>query len=183
MGASLLERSSGSAMRVLLIEDDWMIGEAVRDALRDASYEVQWLQDGQDAMLATTEHDYDAVLLDLGLPKVDGLNVLSVLRDQDSNVPILIITAREAIADRIHGLNEGADDYLLKPFEMVELIARLRAIGRRRAGSAPMTMSNGIITLDPATHEASSTGERVRLTGREFALFHALMIRPGAILS
>lgn len=170
-------------MRVLLIEDDWMIGETVRDALRDVSCAVDWVRDGQQALSAAANHLYEAVLLDLGLPKVDGFDVLRALRDKDSTMPILIVTARDAVADRIHGLDRGADDYILKPFEMAELLARLRAIGRRRSGAAAPVLTNGLMTLDPATHEAQSTGAPLRLSGREFALFQALMIRPGAILS
>jgi two-component system OmpR family response regulator len=170
-------------MRILLVEDDWMIGEAVRDALKDASCAVDWVRDGQQALTAIKAHTYEAVLLDLGLPKVDGLNVLNSIREGDTGVPVIVITARDAVADRIYGLDSGADDYVLKPFEMTELMARLRAIVRRRAGASAPVMSNGTISLDPATHEARSTGAPVRLSGREFALFQALMMRPGAILS
>jgi two-component system OmpR family response regulator len=170
-------------MRILLVEDDGMIGEAVRDALEDASCAVDWVRDGQQALTAIKTHAYEAVLLDLGLPKVDGFNVLNSIRAGDSGVPVIVITARDAVADRIYGLDSGADDYVLKPFEMTELMARLRAIVRRRAGASAPVMSNGVISLDPATHEARSTGAPVRLSGREFALFQALMMRPGAILS
>jgi two-component system, OmpR family, response regulator len=170
-------------MRILLVEDDGMIGEAVRDALTDASCTVDWVRDGQQALTAIKTHAYEAVLLDLGLPKVDGFNVLNSIRAGDSGVPVIVITARDAVADRIYGLDSGADDYVLKPFEMTELMARLRAIVRRRAGASAPVMSNGVISLDPATHEARSTGAPVRLSGREFALFQALMMRPGAILS
>jgi two-component system OmpR family response regulator len=170
-------------MRVLLVEDDWMIGEVVRDALKDASCAVDWVRDGQQALNAVNIHTYEAVLLDLGLPKVDGINVLAAIRASDNTVPVLIITARDAVADRIRGLDSGADDYVLKPFEMSEVLARLRAIVRRRAGVAAPVLTSGIISLDPATHEARSPEASVRLSAREFALLHALMIRPGAILS
>ncbi len=170
-------------MRILLVEDDCMIGEAVQDALKDASCAVDWVRDGQQALTAIKTHAYEAVLLDLGLPKVDGFNVLNSIRVGDSGVPVIVITARDAVADRIYGLDSGADDYVLKPFEMIELMARLRAIVRRRAGASAPVMSNGIISLDPATHEARSTGAPVRLSGREYVLFQALMMRPGAILS
>ena len=171
------------SMRILLVEDDGMIGEAVRDALEDASCAVDWVRDGQQALTAIKTHAYEAVLLDLGLPKVDGFNVLNSIRAGDSGVPVIVITARDAVADRIYGLDSGADDYVLKPFEMTELMARLRAIVRRRTGASAPVLSNGVISLDPATHEARSTGAPVRLSGREFALFQALMMRPGAILS
>ncbi len=170
-------------MRILLVEDDGMIGEAVRDALEDASCAVDWVRDGQQALTAIKTHAYEAVLLDLGLPKVDGFNVLNSIRAGDSGVPVIVITARDAVADRIYGLDSGADVYVLKPFEMTELMARLRAIVRRRTGASAPVLSNGVISLDPATHEARSTGAPVRLSGREFALFQALMMRPGAILS
>ena len=170
-------------MRVLLVEDDWMIGEVIRDALKDASCAVDWVRDGQQALNAINVHSYEAVLLDLGLPKVDGMDVLGAIRAGDTTVPVLIITARDAVADRILGLDSGADDYILKPFEMSELLARLRAIVRRRAGVAAPVLSNGIISLDPATHEARSAETPVRLSAREFALLRALMVRPGAILS
>jgi len=170
-------------MRILLVEDDGMIGEAVRDALEDASCAVDWVRDGQQALTAIKTHAYEAVLLDLGLPKVDGFNVLNSIRAGDSGVPVIVITARDAVADRIYGLDSGADDYVLTPFEMTELMARLRAIVRRRTGASAPVLSNGVISLDPATHEARSTGAPVRLSGREFALFQALMMRPGAILS
>ncbi|MGA7812723.1 response regulator transcription factor, partial [Caballeronia sp.] len=156
---------------------------AVQDALKDASCAVDWVRDGQQALTAIKTHAYEAVLLDLGLPKVDGFNVLNSIRVGDSGVPVIVITARDAVADRIYGLDSGADDYVLKPFEMIELMARLRAIVRRRAGASAPVMSNGIISLDPATHEARSTGAPVRLSGREYVLFQALMMRPGAILS
>jgi two-component system OmpR family response regulator len=170
-------------MRVLLVEDDWMIGEVVMDALKDASCAVDWVRDGQQALSAVKVHSYEAVLLDLGLPKVDGMSVLNAIRASNNAIPVLIITARDAVADRIRGLDGGADDYVLKPFEMTEVLARLRAIVRRRAGIAAPVLTNGIISLDPATHEAQSPEASLRLSAREFALLHALMIRPGAILS
>ena len=170
-------------MRVLLVEDDWMIGEVVRDALKDASCGVDWVRDGHQALSAVKVPSYEAVLLDLGLPRADGMSVLSAIRSSDNATPVLIITARDGVADRIRGLDSGADDYVLKPFEMSEVLARLRAIVRRRAGVAAPVLTNGIMSLDPATHEACSPGITLRLSGREFALMHALMIRPGAILS
>jgi len=170
-------------MRVLLVEDDWMIGETVRDALKDASYAVDWVRDGGQALTALAIQPYDAILLDLGLPKVDGIAVLAAIRSGNNAVPILIITARDAVADRIRGLDGGADDYVLKPFEMSEVLARLRAVARRRSGTASPVMTNGVLSLDPATHEAQSTGAPIRLSAREFALMQALLMRPGAILS
>ena len=170
-------------MRILLVEDDPMIGEAVFVALKDAAYAVDWVKDGTTAnrVLENTEHQ--AVLLDLGLPKRDGLEVLRRLRKTANTVPVLIITARDDIDDRIKGLDSGADDYLVKPFDLNEMLARLRAIIRRHGGQATPTLSNGKLSLDPTTHEARCGDVVEILSAREFALLQALLLRPGAILS
>ena len=170
-------------MRILLVEDDPMIGEAVFVALKDAAYAVDWVKDGATAnrVLENTEHQ--AVLLDLGLPKRDGLEVLRRLRKAANTVPVLIITARDDIDDRIKGLDSGADDYLVKPFDLNEMLARLRAIIRRHGGQATPTLSNGKLSLDPTTHEARCGDVVEILSAREFALLQALLLRPGAILS
>jgi two-component system OmpR family response regulator len=171
-------------MRVLLVEDDPMIGEAIQAALRDASYAADWVKDGQTALGTLSSQHYDLVLLDLGLPGKDGLDVLTAIRSNDNPVPLLIITARDGLDERIRGLDGGADDYVLKPFEMTELFARIRAVLRRKGGAASPILSNGIVSLDPATREASAhSDEAVPLSNREFALLQALMVRPGAILS
>ncbi|SAK83060.1 two component transcriptional regulator [Caballeronia hypogeia] len=170
-------------MRVLLVEDDRMIGETVQDELRDSSYAVDWVRDGKLALTSLTTHVYDAILLDLGLPGADGFEVLRAVRRGDNPVPLIIITARDSVEDRIRGLDEGADDYLIKPFDIAELRARMRAVIRRRGGQAAPLMTNGVLTLDPATREATSGDVATRLSSREFALLQALMIRPGAILS
>jgi len=170
-------------MRVLLVEDDRMIGESMQAALRDAGYGVDWALDGESALSGFGTHTYDLVLLDLGLPKKSGTAVLREIRVRNSQVPILIVTARDAVDDRVEGLDDGADDYILKPFEMAEVLARIRAAVRRRGGLATPIMTNGVISLDPATHEASRGDLHTRLSGKEFALLHALMMRPGAILS
>jgi two-component system OmpR family response regulator len=170
-------------VRALLAEDDGMIGEAVFSALKDASYAVDWVRDGDAACVALATHVYDIVLLDLGLPGKDGLAVLRSSRSQGAVVPFLVITARDAIDDRIVGLDAGADDYIVKPFDMGELLARMRAVTRRKAGSPHPILSNGQLYLDPATREVSCDGVDVRLTAREFALLRALLFRPGAILS
>ncbi|AGH85964.1 MULTISPECIES: response regulator transcription factor [Ralstonia solanacearum species complex] len=171
-------------MRVLLIEDDPMIGAVVEAALRDAAYAVDWVRDGRTAVDVSAHQHYDLLLLDLGLPGQDGHAVLRTLRARDNPVPVLILTARDAVDERVRGLDGGADDYVLKPFEMVELLARMRAVLRRRGGAASPVLSNGVLSLDPATHEVrAGDGEPVRLSGREFALLQALMLRPGAILS
>ncbi|WP_410209910.1 response regulator [Aquirhabdus sp.] len=170
-------------MRVLLVEDDKMIGDAIEQSLKDATYAVDWVRDGQAALASLGCQHYDVVLLDLGLPKKDGLTVLRSIRTAGNDVSVLIITARDAVEDRILGLDAGADDYLLKSFEMAELLARMRAVIRRKGGLAAPVLTNGVITLDPSTHEAQIHGETTRLSKREFSLLHALMIRPGAILS
>ena len=170
-------------MRVLLVEDDRMIGEAVQVALRDASYAVDWAHDGSAALIATQTASYDLMLLDLGLPLLDGLEVLRQLRQQGNLLPVLVVTARDAVDDRIRGLDLGADDYVVKPFEMGELLARMRALIRRQAGNATPIMTNGTLSLDPSTREVTVDGTITRLSAREFSLLHALLLRPGAILS
>ena len=171
-------------MRVLLVEDDPMIGNAVLAALKDASYAVDWLRNGQTAINSLSSQHYDLVLLDLGLPGQDGLLVLKAIRSKDNPVPVLIISARDGVDDRIRGLDGGADDYVLKPFEMRELLARMRAVIRRKGGSAAPELNNGIIFLDPATRQVRvNDAESLPLSNREFALLQALMLRPGAILS
>ncbi|MDB5984331.1 MAG: two component transcriptional regulator, winged helix family [Pseudomonas sp.] len=171
-------------MRVLLVEDDPMIGEAIQAALKDASYAADWVKNGQTALTTLGSQHYDLVLLDLGLPGKDGLEVLTRIRASDNPVPLLIITARDSLDDRLRGLDGGADDYVLKPFEMVELLARMRAVLRRKGGSATPLLTNGTLSLDPTTRESSvNNGTSVRLSNREFALLQALLVRPGAILS
>ncbi|MCB1920070.1 MAG: response regulator [Candidatus Competibacteraceae bacterium] len=170
-------------MRILLIEDDLMIGEAVSIALKDAAYAVDWVKDGvtADGVLENAEHQ--AVLLDLGLPKRDGLDVLRRLRQAGNTAPVIIITARDGIDDRIKGLDFGADDYLVKPFDIKELLARLRAVIRRQGGQAAPLLSNGQVTLDPTTREARCGAAVEALSAREFAVLQALLLKPGMILS
>jgi two-component system OmpR family response regulator len=172
-------------MRILLVEDDPMIGEAIQGALRDAAYAADWVHDGETALGTLDGQHYDVVLLDLALPgDRDGLDVLARIRAKANQVPVLIITARDEVSDRVRGLDRGADDYVLKPFEMAELLARIRAVLRRKAGSAAPILTNGTVRLDPATREAVvRNGSSVRLSNREFALLQALLVRPGAILS
>jgi two-component system OmpR family response regulator len=170
-------------MRVLYVEDDRMIGAAVVQALKDAAYAVDWVTDGESALLAAKADDYQLVLLDLGLPKPDGLDVLRGIRKTLPPVPVIIVTARDGIDDRIGGLDLGADDYLTKPFEVGELLARMRAVLRRQGSGVPSLLSNGIIDLDPATREASRNGTKYVLTAREFALLNTLLARPGKIFS
>lgn len=170
-------------MRVLLVEDDRMIGAAVEQALKDAAYAVDWVTDGQTAIEAAKAEPYDVALLDLGLPVADGRSVLHQLRQASRPLPVIIVTARDGVDDRIDGLDLGADDYLVKPFEMRELLARMRAVLRRQGSGASAILSNGKISLDPATREAIYFNERSTLTAREFALLRALLLRPGAIMS
>jgi two-component system OmpR family response regulator len=170
-------------MRVLLIEDDSMVGAAVAQALKDAAYAVDWVTDGESAIEAAKAETYDVALLDLGLPIRDGREVLRRLRRHGRTFPIIVVTARDGLDDRIDGLDLGADDYMVKPFEIRELLARMRAVLRRPGSGAAPLLSNGVISLDPATHEAIHGGETCRLTAREFALLQALLTRPGAILS
>ena len=170
-------------MRILLVEDDHMLGAATREALRDATHAVDWVLDGASALSAAQGGEYELMLLDLGLPKRDGLSVLQALRQSGSNLPILILTARDALEDRVRGLDLGADDYLVKPFESAELLARIRAVLRRQGGQAQPVLSNGVLELDPVSREVRFQGQTQRLTAREYALLHALLLRPGAILS
>lgn len=171
-------------MRVLLVEDDPMIGQAIQAAMRDGSYAVDWVRNGQRALDSLATQHYDVVLLDLGLPGKDGMAVLQAMRGRQNPVPVLIITARDGLEDRIKGLDGGADDYVLKPFEISELLARMGAVLRRKGGQAEPLLISALLSLDPATHEAVAQGRApVVLSNREFALLQALMLRPGAILS
>ncbi len=170
-------------MRILLIEDDRMIGTAVAQALKDAAYAVDWVTDGETAIHAAKTETYELALLDLGLPKLDGRDVLRRLRALGRKLPVIIVTARDDVDDRIEGLDLGADDYLIKPFEIRELLARIRAVLRREGSGSPPLLGNGELSLDPATRKASFAGESAVLTAREFALLQALLARPGTILS
>jgi two-component system OmpR family response regulator len=170
-------------MRVLLIEDDRMVGAAVTQAMRDAAYVVDWVTDGKAAVDAVEVETYDLALLDLGLPLVDGLTLLRHFRKSYRDLPVIIVTARDGVDDRVDGLDLGADDYLTKPFEVRELLARMRAILRRQGSGTSPILSNGVVSLDPATHDASFSEGTCSLTAREFALLQALLIRPGTILS
>ena len=170
-------------MRLLLVEDDPMIGKSIHQALRQDGYPVDWVRDGQSAEAALGQAPYDLVLLDLGLPRKGGLEVLAELRRRRNPIPVLVLTARDAVADRVKGLDTGADDYLVKPFDLDELGARIRALLRRQAGRAEPVVEHGPLTLDPASHEVFLDGAPVSLTAREFALLRALLAQPGAPLS
>ncbi|MDE1952628.1 MAG: response regulator transcription factor [Betaproteobacteria bacterium] len=170
-------------MRLLLVEDDAMIGESVLDALRGDGYAVDWVRDGQMADTAWSTEHYDLVLLDLGLPRLDGLQVLKKARARHDRTPVLIATARDAVQARIAGLDAGADDYVLKPYDLDELQARIRALLRRAAGRAEPVFEHGPVRLNPATHEATFEAQPVPLSQREWAVLEALIARPGVILS
>ncbi len=170
-------------MRLLLAEDDRMIGESVRQGLRQDGFTVDWVRDGRAADTALTDPVHDLLLLDLGLPQKEGLAVLRAMRRRGDTRPVLIMTARDAVADRVAGLDAGADDYVVKPFDLTELAARIRALLRRGAGRASPVLAFGAIELDPATRETRVQGKPVALSAREFALLEALLARPGAILS
>ena len=170
-------------MRLLLVEDDTMIGEAVLDVLRTEHYAVDWVRDGEMADAALRSETYDLVLLDLGLPRRDGLEVLRGLRARRQTMPVLVATARDAVGDRVAGLDAGADDYVVKPFDTDELLARIRALIRRSAGHAEPVFSHKGVTLNPATREASVNGEPVSLSAREWAVLEPLLLRPGTVFS
>lgn len=170
-------------MRLLLVEDDAMIGQSVLKGLKRFGWSMDWVRDGRAAELALQNDVYDLVLLDLGLPRKDGLEVLQAQRRKGNAIPVLVITARDAIEDRVQGLDVGADDYLVKPFSIEELAARIRALLRRHAGRADPVIEIGALRLNPATREVSVAGAALALSAREFALLEALVDRPGAVLS
>jgi len=171
-------------VRLLLVEDDPMIGEAVVEALRSDGQAVDWAQDGNAGARALAAGvPYALALLDLGLPGRDGLKLLAELRGRGDRLPVLVITARDTVADRIAGLDAGADDYLVKPFDVDELLARVRALLRRAAGRGEPVLAHGRLRLDPASHAAWLDEQPLQLSAREFALLQALLERPDAVLS
>ncbi len=170
-------------MRILLIEDDAMIGKAVRAGVIQAGFAVDWVTDGRAAELALANGVYDLAILDLGLPQKDGMAVLATLRAAGNTLPVLITTARDTVPDRIAGLDAGADDYLLKPFDLDELVARVRALLRRHAGSGSPLLTCGTLVLDPMRKSLMRAGESIDLSPKEFGLLEALMQRPGVVLS
>jgi two-component system, OmpR family, response regulator len=170
-------------MRLLLVEDDTMIGESVLHVLRTEHYAADWVRDGTMADEALRTEHYDLVLLDLGLPKRDGLEVLRALRARRDAVPVLVATARDAVGDRIAGLDAGADDYVVKPYDTDELLARIRALLRRSAGRGEPVFEHRGVSLNPATREAAVNGQSVSLSAREWAVLEPLIARPGVVLS
>jgi two-component system, OmpR family, response regulator len=170
-------------MRILLVEDDPMIGDSVADGLKSEGYAVDWVRDGKEAEVAVGSSSYSLVVLDLGLPRRDGIEVLRSIRDRRISVPVLVMTARDTVRDRIKGLDAGADDYLVKPFDLDELTARVRALLRRSAGRAEPVIERGSLVIDPASRQVRWKGELVALSAREYALLAALAERPGLVLS
>lgn len=170
-------------MRILLVEDDPMIADAVKAALSDEAHAVHLVTNGRNALAQLSVHTFQLVLLDLGLPSVDGMTVLRTMRAEKNDTPVIILTARDDLEDRLQGLDVGADDYLVKPFHMSELLARMRAVMRRRNGASDNNLTNGVLTLHMDTKTAEMNGKDFTLTKREFALLNALLARPGAILS
>lgn len=170
-------------MRILLVEDDLLLGEGTQTALKQEGYAVDWIQDGQHAETALLTESFDAVILDLGLPRKSGVEVLKTIRHRGIQTPVLILTARDSVNDRIMGLDAGADDYLTKPFSISEVSARLRAILRRAAGrSHPLISAQGV-SLDPTAHQVTFKGENIKLSRREFALLQVLMENAGKVIS
>lgn len=170
-------------MRVLVVEDDALLGDAIQAGLKQAGYAVDWMKDGVAAEQALTTEPYAAVVLDLGLPRLSGLEVLSRMRSRNTPIPVLILTARDTVDDRIKGLDAGADDYLVKPFDMGELAARLRALIRRASGKTEPLLQIAEVKLDPAAHRVLYRDKPVELSSREFAVLHALMLNAGKVLS
>jgi DNA-binding response OmpR family regulator len=170
-------------MRVLLVEDDALLGDGIRAGLKQAGFAVDWARDGHAGQLALETEEYALLVLDLGLPKLSGMELLKWLRARANKLPVLILTARDTVPDRVGGLDAGADDYLIKPFDLDELIARLRALLRRSGGQAAPQLQHGNIALDPAAHQVYKDGQAVELSAREFTLLHELLLHAGRVQS
>ena len=170
-------------MRLLLVEDDTLLGDAIRAGLIHEGYSVDWLTDGAQADAALRTEPYDLMVLDLNLPRQSGLEVLAKLRDRGSELPVLILTARDTVDDRVKGLDSGADDYMIKPFDLDELAARLRALLRRHHGRASNLLEHGEIALDPASHQVTRGGKAVEISPREFAVLQMLLENCGKVMS
>jgi two-component system, OmpR family, response regulator QseB len=170
-------------MRVLLVEDDAMIAQGLQTALRQGGFAVDWMRDGNSASNALQTSAFDVVLLDLGLPQRDGIEVLRDLRKRGNLTPVIIVTARDEIQHRVAGLDAGADDYIVKPFDLDEVMARMRSVLRRAAGRGDSSIQHGELRLDPVSHTVERSGVAVNLSAHEFAVLEALLQRPGAVLS
>lgn len=169
--------------RLLVVEDDAILGDAIRAGLAQARHSVEWVRDGEAAERALRHEEFDLVLLDIGLPRRSGLDVLKAARALGSKIPVLILSARDTVTDRVDGLDAGADDYLVKPFDLDELNARVRALLRRQRGSATQALRHGDLTLDPGAHAVSLNGEPIELSPREFALLQLLLENTGKVMS
>src|SRR5690349_8594054 len=170
-------------MKILLVEDDEMIGESIQIALEGENLSVDWVKDGMQAEAALATRPYDAMLLDLGLPYRDGVDILRKLRAEGNAMPVLVLTARDTVAEKVHGLRSGADDYLVKPFDLDELLARLEALMRRVRGGFERTYRSGDVLVQIDTRQVQLAGRQVMLSAREWEILEALVLRPGAILS
>jgi len=170
-------------MRLLLVEDDPLLGDGIRAGLGQEDYTVDWCKQGRDAEAALKSENYDLMVLDLGLPDIPGLTLLKQLRQRGSDLPVLILTARDAVSDRVTGLDSGADDYLVKPFDLDELSARLRALLRRHSGRASSEIRHGDLVLDPAAHSVTLNGNPIDISPREYAVLHLLLENQGKVLS
>jgi DNA-binding response OmpR family regulator len=170
-------------MRVLLVEDDGMIARGLQTALRQSNFAVDWVADGKSADAALQDSVFDVVLLDLGLPQLDGLDVLRAMRQRRCATPVIILTARDEVQNRIAGLDAGADDYIVKPFDLDEVMARMRSVMRRAAGRGDPVIQHGDLRLNPVSHTVERNGEPVNLSAHEFSVLEALLQRPGAVLS
>ncbi|MBS0349772.1 MAG: response regulator [Proteobacteria bacterium] len=172
-------------MRILLVEDDELLGDGIRTGLRHYGYTVDWVKDGKAAhrVLTTPQEDFDVIVLDLGLPKMSGLDLLRSIRERHITIPVVILTARESVEDRVKGLDAGADDYLTKPFDLDELCARMRALQRRSKARANPVIVYGNIELDPASHTVQQGGKDAIISRREFALLQKLLENTGRVIS
>jgi len=170
-------------MRLLLVEDDPLIGDGIRAGLGQEDYSVDWFSDARSAEMALQSENYDLMVLDIGLPDRSGLEVLQWLRQRGDNLPVLLLTARDAVSDRVAGLDSGADDYLAKPFDLDELSARLRALLRRSRGRASSEIRHGDLVLDPAAHSLSQAGRSIEISPREYAVLHLLLENIGKVMS
>lgn len=170
-------------MRILLVEDDLQLGDGLTVGLRQSGFAVDWVRDGEMADLALSTETFDLLVLDLGLPKLSGMEVLKRLRGRSQMLPVLILTARDATGDKVLGLDAGADDYLVKPIDLDELAARIRALTRRTAGRAAPLLTHGDLALDPAAHNVTLAGQIVELSSREFSLLQMLLENTGRVLS
>lgn len=170
-------------MKILLAEDDRLLGDGVRAGLIQEGFTVDWVEDGKLTLSAIDSGEYDLLILDLGLPKLDGMDVLKTLRRDSNEIPVLILTARDTLTDRVRGLDSGADDYMVKPFDLEELFARVRALSRRQSGRASPELVHGKLHIDPASHQVTLDNEIIELSGKEFALLLKLLENRGRVMS